>query len=160
MHPPSKRGLLEWVSKRGVTICDTKNCVLLITLFLERFQQNTAIAEKGCKLHRNRNFTKNCGLLFKLRNGVCNPSLFLFLVLVFVFLGSVLWHRAKRPFSCNSLVFPSCVLPKALSSKFLLGLIFLVSSLFKIHLYLLHYFSTFLYFPFLNFASLVQNTFP
>ena len=44
--PPSKRGLLEWVSKGGVTICDTQKLCFVENTILKCFQQITAIAER------------------------------------------------------------------------------------------------------------------
>ena len=62
MHAPFQKGDCGNGCRQGVSLSVIqKNSVLFLV-----FQQNTAIAEKGCKLHKNRKCTKDGGLLFKL----------------------------------------------------------------------------------------------
>ena len=75
-----KRGLLQWVLKKVSLSVTHNNCALLKTLFHSVFSKRQQLQKKGCKLHRNRKFTKHSGLLlFKMQKGVFNPSLFVIL---------------------------------------------------------------------------------
>ena len=65
MRPPFQKGVVGMGVERGVAIC-RKTVLCRKHTSYSVSPANTAIAEKGCKWHKNREFTKTSAVLFKL----------------------------------------------------------------------------------------------